>query len=185
MHEAELWALLCRYSVTHSSHYGDGHIESHLGFFCSCVRLDLFHSQFTFFLDQTSGSSNGKSLLSSRLRVIQTRRSGLRFPQWTVVLPQTDGKISTSALMQSTGENADCCCSSLNESLDYSAFQPSTFPSTEVVFNSFDCWVVFSLNRPQLCKRLPAIDHISLPPNLDEPSFRIQLMPMTRDREGL
>ena len=62
-----------------------------------------------------------------------------KIAQWTVVLPQTDGKISTSALMQSTGENADCCCSSLNESLDYSAFQPSTFPSTAVVFNSFDC----------------------------------------------
>ena len=33
----------------------------------------------------------------------------VRFPQWTVVFMQRDGKFSISALMQSTVANIDCC----------------------------------------------------------------------------
>ena len=42
------------------------------------------------------------------LRLIQNKRSGLRFPQWTVTFPQTDKKFSISVLMQPIAENADC-----------------------------------------------------------------------------
>ena len=47
--------------------------------------------------------------IDKQFRLIQTRRSSLHFPQWTVAFPQIDRKFSISALTQSTTENPDRC----------------------------------------------------------------------------
>ena len=67
------------------------------------VTLQISNIFFSTILDATSIR---RKSIHRMLRLIHTRRCGLRIPQWTVALPCRDRKIPISASPQSTVESA-------------------------------------------------------------------------------